>query len=58
MASEDITYCVNEKCDCLKCFRNPKHIKLPIPHSFAFLENTEDCYKKQKKVGEKNECLR
>lgn len=47
MASEDITYCINENCDYMKCFRNPKHIKLPIPHSFAFLENTEDCPKRE-----------
>lgn len=46
--SEDITYCMNE-CNDMKCFRNKKHIKLPIPHSFTFLEGTEDCHKMQKK---------
>lgn len=54
MASEDITYCMNENCNKMKCFRNPKHIKLPIPHSFEFLENTEDCYKKRSKNGNSN----
>ena len=48
MASEDITYCMNENCNEMKCFRNPKHIKQMIPHSFAFLEGTEDCYKTRK----------
>ena len=48
MASEDITYCMNENCKEMKCFRNPKHIKLPIMHSFADLEGTEDCYKTRK----------
>jgi hypothetical protein len=33
--SEDITFCANEACDYLKCERNPKHIKLKIPHSFS-----------------------
>lgn len=46
--SEDITYCMN-KCNDMKCFRNKKHIKLLIPHSFSFLEGTEDCHKMQKK---------
>lgn len=38
MASEDITFCANENCEDMKCYRNPKHIKLPIPHSFALFE--------------------
>lgn len=42
--NEDITYCMSE-CNDMKCFRNNKHIKLPIPHSYAFLEGTEDCHK-------------
>ena len=33
--SEDIIYCMS-KCKDMKCFRNKKHIKLPISHSFAF----------------------
>lgn len=45
--SEDITYCISE-CNDMKCFRNKRHIKLLIPHSFAFLEWTEDCHKMQK----------
>lgn len=49
--SEDITYCMN-KCNDMKCFRNKKHIKLLIPHSFSFLEGTEDCHKMQKRRKE------
>lgn len=45
--TEDITYCSNSKCGYLRCERNPKHIKLPIPHSFAELEGTDLCYKAQ-----------
>lgn len=54
MASEDITFCFNRKCNILKCIRNPKHIKASHGkpyHSFAFLEGTEDCLK----AGEQNE---
>ena len=43
--TEDITYCSNNKCGYLRCERNPKHIKLPIPHSFAELDRTDLCYK-------------
>lgn len=46
---EDITYCMSE-CDDMKCFRNKRHIKLPIPHSFADLEGTECCCKVQNHV--------
>lgn len=35
MASEDITFCANISCSDMKCERNMKHIKQPIPHSFA-----------------------
>lgn len=49
--NEDITYCMSE-CNDMKCFRNNKHIKLPIPHSYAFLEGTEDCHKIKQKEGE------
>ena len=42
MASEDITFCANCGCRDMKCERNPKHIWLPIPHSFALFE---DCIK-------------
>lgn len=49
--TEDITYCSNNKCGYLRCERNPKHIKLLIPHSFADLEGTECCYKVQNHVG-------
>lgn len=33
--SEDITFCADKHCKYMKCERNPKHIKLPISHSFA-----------------------
>ena len=49
--NEDITYCMSE-CNDMKCFRNNKHIKLPIPHSYAFLEGTEDCHKIKQNEGE------
>lgn len=39
MASEDITFCANKGCASMKCERNPKHIKLQIPHSFALFPN-------------------
>ena len=35
MASEDITFCANKGCTVVRCERNPKHIHLLIPHSFA-----------------------
>ena len=35
MASEDITFCSNVGCPDMNCERNPKLIRLPIPHSFA-----------------------
>ena len=42
MASEDITFCANRGCTDKKCERNPKNIRLPIPHSFALFH---DCPK-------------
>ena len=48
--TEDITYCSNNRCGYLRCERNPKHIKLPIPHSFEDLDRTELCYKAQNHV--------
>lgn len=39
MASEDITFCANQNCSDMSCYRNPKHIKLRIPHSFALFSN-------------------
>lgn len=42
MASEDITFCANKGCTDMKCERNPKHIRLLIPHSFALFP---DCPK-------------
>lgn len=48
MASEDITFCMSD-CNNMKCFRNKKHIKYPeFPHSFAFLEDTENCMNSRK----------
>lgn len=47
---DDITYCSNNKCGYLKCERNPKHIKSPIPHSFSELQGTALCYKAQNHV--------
>ena len=51
MASKDITFCFSE-CENMECIRNKKHIKLPIPHSFAFLEGTEDCLKDMRRNGQ------
>lgn len=48
--SEDITFCMNRKCNIMKCMRNPKHINQANRkqyHSFAFLEGTEDCLKRK-----------
>lgn len=43
--SQDITWCASG-CDDTKCFRHPSHImNRTIPHSFAYFEGTEDCYK-------------
>ena len=39
MASEDITFCANMNCLDTECFRNPKNIKLLIPHSFSLFPN-------------------
>lgn len=39
MPSEDITFCANKGCRDLKCERNPKNIRLLIPHSFALFPN-------------------
>lgn len=46
--SEDITFCFSE-CESMKCFRNKKHIKLQMPHSFADLEGTDYCIKERKR---------
>ena len=41
--TDDITFCAT-KCNCINCFRHPSNIKNPsIPHSFAYLKDTEDC---------------
>lgn len=50
MPSEDITFCMNRNCNIKKCIRNPKHIKLHwLLHSYAYLEDTEECLKKKKR---------
>lgn len=47
MSSEDITFCGSD-CNNKKCFRHPSNIKEPrIPHSFAYLKDTEDCPMKE-----------
>ena len=41
--SDDITFCGSD-CNNKKCFRHPSNIQEPrIPHSFAYLRDTEDC---------------
>ena len=40
--SEDITFCANYNCEDIGCERNPKNIRLPIPHTFALYT---DCQK-------------
>lgn len=52
MASKDITYCMKTDCEIESCFRNQKHIKDNDFYSFAFLEGTEDCLKKDKVDGQ------
>ena len=41
MVSEDITFCANRNCTDMECERNPKHIKLPIPHGFALFPDCD-----------------
>lgn len=52
--TEDVAYCSNKKCGYLRCERNQKHIKLPIPHSFADLDGTKSCYKVQNDIEKRN----
>ena len=48
--SQDITFCGSD-CDNKKCFRHPSNIKEPrIPHSFAYLKDTDDCPMKKQEV--------
>ena len=35
----------------MECIRNPKHIKLKIPHSFAFFEGTDMCELKKREIA-------
>lgn len=39
MASETIIFCANQNCKNLRCYRNPKHSTLNIPHTFALFSN-------------------
>nr|DAF92913.1 MAG TPA: hypothetical protein [Siphoviridae sp. ctX5W26] len=39
--SEDMTFCADKSCKCMKCERNLKHIQIPIPHSFAMFTQCE-----------------
>ena len=42
--SDDITFCLNDKCKVTACYRNQENIHCrDIPHSFAELEGTESC---------------
>ena len=41
--TEDITFFFVLTCEYMECIRNSKHIKLPIPHSFADFKDTEYC---------------
>ena len=50
---QDITWCMNNDCKEKRCMRNPIHITdRRIPHSFAYCEGTEDCYKMKPEVEE------
>lgn len=46
--TQGITFCSNWNCTKKKCPRNPKNIKLNIPHRFDNLEGTETWCKKPK----------
>ena len=52
MPSEDITFCMKDDCDNMMCLRNPNHIKLSIPHAYAWLEGTDDCLKTNRQSNE------
>lgn len=39
--SEDITFCANFNCSDTSCMRNPKNIRLLIPHSFSLFTKCE-----------------
>ena len=41
ISGEDITFCANLNCADMSCYRNPKHIKLDIPHNFALFNKCE-----------------
>ena len=41
MFSEDITFCANSNCENIECYRNPKRIKLNIPHAYALFSQCE-----------------
>lgn len=50
--SDDITFCGSD-CDNKKCFRHPSNIREPrIPHSFAYLKDTEYCLRVSKENRE------
>lgn len=51
--NEDITFCNKQKCKIMSCERNPNNIRIwSIPHSYAELENTEYCKKKERNKDE------
>ena len=48
--SDDITFCGSD-CNNKKCFRHPSNIREPrIPHSFAYLKDTDDCPMQKQEV--------
>lgn len=57
MASQDITFCLNRKCEMKECERHPSNIRNTRPfYSFAELDGTKHCLKrdlkqKTKQVG-------
>ena len=58
--TDDITFCGSD-CNNKKCFRHPSNIQEPrIPHSFAYLKDTDDCpykYYRDVDIDEAIECL-
>lgn len=50
MLFDDITFCGSD-CNNKKCIRHPSNIREPnIPHSFAYLKDTDHCPLKKKEV--------
>lgn len=51
--TDDITWCSNRRCKCMKCYRNSKHIRKDIPPykplSFVNFEGTQYCLKEKER---------